>query len=272
MKARCTLPNRKDLVTALEKHLGVKEEYKGAPTFDYVIGPYRINREGILEAEDEEVDEGLLRELIAKGAIEDVFTDPESIEISIPIANHNGKSLMNIVFRIHSKDELLSKICGRKGAFKISQTFIAELDALRPKWTDEFMEILESCGGNEINSGIVFTKEKVIFTGFQATDKPGVVDAYMRLVELISREAVAKKRIRPERIGLPENEKYAFRNWLVTAGMNGEEYKAARAILLRNLSGNTAFRTKKQADAQKTKWEKIRRERREQECSEFHVL
>ena len=40
------------------------------------------------------------------------------------------------------------------------------------------------------------------------------------------------------------NEKYAFRCFLLRLGFIGDEYKAARKILLRNLEGNTAFRTK----------------------------
>jgi hypothetical protein len=40
----------------------------------------------------------------------------------------------------------------------------------------------------------------------------------------------------------PANEKYAFRCFLLRLGFIGDEYKAARKILLRNLTGNTAFR------------------------------
>ena len=123
-----------------------------------------------------------------------------------------------------------------------------------------------------INDGVKFTDDKVYFTGFPFTDDPAVIEAYTRLVEKISNEAVEKKRIRPERIGLPDNEKYSFRNWLVTIGMTGDEYKSVRAILLRNLSGHIAFRTKKQAEAATEKWSAIRKERSEQECSKFHVL
>ena len=270
MEARCLLTERKELIKALERRLNQKAKYMGAPTFSYRIGDYIVLKDGTLKAD--EYDQALIDELAAKGFIEGTSTKIGSTAIALPLSIHDGQSLMNIVFRVYSKDELLSKVCGRKGAFKIAQSFIAELDALRPKTTEEFMEILKSCGGNEINVGLKFTDDKIYFTGFPYTDDPAVIDAYMRLVEKISNEAVTKKRIRPERIGLPDNEKYSFRNWLVTIGMKGEEYKAARAILLRNLSGHIAFRTKKQAEAATEKWSVIRKERREQECSKFHVL
>ena len=39
-----------------------------------------------------------------------------------------------------------------------------------------------------------------------------------------------------------DNEKYAFRCFLLRLGFIGAEYKAARKILLKNLSGSSAFR------------------------------
>ena len=38
-----------------------------------------------------------------------------------------------------------------------------------------------------------------------------------------------------------DNEKYAFRCFLLRLGFIGDEYKTARKILLRNLEGNGAF-------------------------------
>ncbi len=39
-----------------------------------------------------------------------------------------------------------------------------------------------------------------------------------------------------------DNDKYAFRCFLLRLGFIGDEYKAARKILLGNLTGNSAFR------------------------------
>lgn len=39
-----------------------------------------------------------------------------------------------------------------------------------------------------------------------------------------------------------DNDKYAFRCFLLRLGFIGDEYKAARKILLKNLTGNSAFR------------------------------
>jgi hypothetical protein len=39
-----------------------------------------------------------------------------------------------------------------------------------------------------------------------------------------------------------DNEKYAFRCFLLRLGFIGSEYKTVRKILLRNLTGDSAFR------------------------------
>ena len=40
-----------------------------------------------------------------------------------------------------------------------------------------------------------------------------------------------------------DNEKYAFRCFLLRLGFIGAEYKTARKILLKNLSGSSAFKS-----------------------------
>ena len=39
-----------------------------------------------------------------------------------------------------------------------------------------------------------------------------------------------------------ENQKYAMRTWLLRLGFIGDEFKTAREILTKRLSGDTAFR------------------------------
>ena len=39
-----------------------------------------------------------------------------------------------------------------------------------------------------------------------------------------------------------DNEKYAFRCWMLRLGFIGEEFKTARTLLLRNVAGNGAWR------------------------------
>lgn len=66
-------------------------------------------------------------------------------------------------------------------------------------------------------------------------------DAYSRLVSALYAAAKEQKRVTAKDKDV-ENEKFAFRVFLIRLGFVGDEYKSARKILLRNLSGNSAFK------------------------------
>lgn len=84
---------------------------------------------------------------------------------------------------------------------------------------------------------------KILFKWF--TEEPGSDDAtaYILFVSALCRMSKSIKKVNTWDKEVP-NEKYAFRCFLLRLGFIGDEYKAARKILLRNLEGNTAFRTK----------------------------
>ena len=50
-----------------------------------------------------------------------------------------------------------------------------------------------------------------------------------------------------------------FGIWLLRIGMNGDEFKTSRKILMENLSGHTAFRTKEE----EARWKARQKEKRE---------
>ena len=53
--------------------------------------------------------------------------------------------------------------------------------------------------------------------------------------------AVERKRVTSEP-KKSENEKYYFRCFLLRLGFSGEEYKGFRKFMMRNLTGNAAFK------------------------------
>lgn len=74
------------------------------------------------------------------------------------------------------------------------------------------------------------------------------VIAYTTFISLLCKMSKDAKRItaKPAEV---ENEKYAFRCFLLRLGFIGNEYKGMRKVLLRRLSGSAAFVTKDKADA-----------------------
>ena len=69
----------------------------------------------------------------------------------------------------------------------------------------------------------------------------GDADAYAKFITMLCEFAKNLQRVvnKPD---ASDNEKYAFRCFLLRLGMIGEEYKPVRKVLLRNLTGSSAFR------------------------------
>ena len=101
-----------------------------------------------------------------------------------------------------------------------------------------------------LNLHATFTHGTVEFRLFQF-DNPGEgrkggihagqLKTYIQLCLALSQMAKAAKSASP-RPQQNENPRYAMRTWLLRLGFIGEEFKTAREILTRRLSGDTAFR------------------------------
>ena len=81
----------------------------------------------------------------------------------------------------------------------------------------------------------------MIFPWFTAENSPDELKAYTQLCTALTAEARKLKRVNAGE-KTTDNEKFAFRTFLVRIGLVGNEYKAARKILMKNLDGNSAFR------------------------------
>ena len=86
------------------------------------------------------------------------------------------------------------------------------------------------------------TKDKITFHWFVA-EKPEDLNAYSIFIEKLCNLAKTLKRVNAKEEKAVDNEKYAFRCFLLRLGMVGDQYKEARKVLLRNLSGSAAFKS-----------------------------
>ncbi len=77
------------------------------------------------------------------------------------------------------------------------------------------------------------------FEGLPGTDE---VKAYTHLIAALCEMSRNQKRITATEKAV-DNEKYTFRCFLLRLGFIGAEYKTERKILLRNLSGSSAFKS-----------------------------
>ena len=124
----------------------------------------------------------------------------------------------------------------------------------------DFISMVKEQGGL---TGLSFEGDKVSFTGFPLTEDADRNKAFQQIACLMNKHALEQKRIQAKVVN-DDNERYAFRIWLLRIGMNGDEFKTSRKILMENLSGHTAFRTKEEEARwkarQKEKCEELRAE------------
>ena len=89
--------------------------------------------------------------------------------------------------------------------------------------------------------GIEVTEDTVSFPWFTEMPEPDEVKAYPHFIASLGKMSRDLKRISATEKEV-DNEKYAFRCFLLRLGFIGNEYKAERKILLKNLSGNSSWK------------------------------
>lgn len=207
--------DRKALVKEISNITGVKAVYKYMPTCAYEIDYFTITKEGNLEFEDsadsEEV-ENLLEELAKRGFI------PESNEEIVEIEKDP-----------HSEN------VGLTVAIPKHEVNIDKLDSLLDAKRDLIQKAL-GCEHLEYEIGAY----EVRFPWFEEIN-PDEAISYTKFIEALCKMTMKQKRIDATEKAVT-NEKYAFRCFLLRLGFIGDEYKADRKVLLKNLSGSSAFK------------------------------
>jgi hypothetical protein len=90
--------------------------------------------------------------------------------------------------------------------------------------------------------------DRIAFPWFSELPSPEESKAYTHFISALCEMASNAKRVTAKEKTV-DNEKYAFRCFLLRLGFIGAEYKETRKTLLRNLSGNGAFRDGKKKEA-----------------------
>jgi len=220
VKYNVTGARRKELVKVISDTTGAKAEYKFMPTCNYEIDYFTVTKDGTLlfddRADSEEVEQVL--EAIAAAGFECEAqgeesgeaaetaeqADVDALTVEMPRSFFTDAALDNLKRLVESKAALIKKAIGT--------------DALPIEVTDE----------------------KVSFPWFTETE-PDAVRAYTNFISKLSEMAKNATRVTATEKAV-DNEKYAFRCFLLRLGFIGADYKTDRKILLKNLTGSSAFR------------------------------
>ena len=246
------------MVKAIADITGADFRYLGVPSLCYEVDYFTIDREGTLifdDSADTEEIEKLLEGLAERGfaaedadnaaaaeenvaqeqeaaqpetepttaaterdngneteLVEPAADDPIGLTLSLPVAGFDGAAYRNLCNLLNGKASLIKKALG-----------IEDL----PVKVDE---------------------KKISFPWFETQPDADVAKAAMELVAALCRTAKELTRVTAKARMVP-NEKYAFRCFLLRLGFIGSKYKETRKTLLRNLSGNGAFRDGRKKEA-----------------------
>lgn len=216
---RFTLKSRQrpKLAQEIGNILGTAPHYERVPSCAYDIAGYRLDKEGVLhipEGVAVEMVEHLIRQLRECGFQDDAeFTEEvpmqqDKLTIAVPKEILTDTALENLQKIIANKQILFQR------AFRTDSTEIE------------------------------ITEEKISFLWFPYTADSDEIAAYTQFISRLCDMARDAKRVSSKPTET-DNDKYAFRCFLLRLGFIGKEYTTARKILLRNLTGNSAFRSVK---------------------------
>lgn len=207
------LKQRQKLAKEIGNILGTAPHYERVPSCAYDIAGYRLDKEGVLHIPEgaEETAKDLIRQLRERGfqddaeVTEEVPVQEDKLTIGIPRESLTDTALENLQKIIANRQTLFQR------AFRMDSTEIE------------------------------ITEEKINFTWFPYTTDSDEMAAYTQFISRLCDMARDAKRVSSKPTET-DNDKYAFRGFLLRLGFIGKEYKTARKILLRNLTGNSAFR------------------------------
>ena len=209
--------SRKAMVTAIEKEIGGKARYLGVPSYAYEIGNYTVGRNGELE-----------------------FGDFDDIDEVAPIVD--ACVMATGITPAEWEENKDSEETETEGAMELTVTI-----PFTKVNVGNLTSLLEA-KGSLIKDALGITdlrfemnEDSVSFPWFSKVE-PEEAMTYTKFITAICEMTMKQKRItaKPKE---NENEKYAFRCFLLRLGFIGDEYKADRKLLLSKLNGSSAFKS-----------------------------
>ena len=223
----------------------------------------------ILTYDDMETLQELIRKLRKAGAKSDASRGC-GVHIHIGAQGHTPQTLRNLANIMASHEDLLAQALNLD-SYRIARycrtvdpIFLAQLNRKKPQTMAQLADIWytsqdASWGRDQhyndsryhmLNLHATFTKGTIEFRLFQF-DTPngerkgglhaGQLKSYIQLCLALSQMAKEVRTASPKP-QQNENPKYAMRTWLLRLGFIGDEFKTARDLLTRRLSGDAAFR------------------------------
>ena len=209
----------------------------------------------ILTYEDMADLQEIIRQLRHKGA----FVNSQcGIHIHVDASRYTPQTLRNLVNIIASKEDILYKAlridpARLRWCKKTNEKLLEAINRRKPQTMEALKDIWyagSTRGRDEhyndtryhgLNLHSAFTKGTVEFRLFNSTTHAGEIKAYIQFCLAVSHQALTQKKASARKT-VTDNEKYAFRCWMLRLGLSGDEFKTCRLHFLKHLEGNSAWR------------------------------
>lgn len=260
---------RKAMVGIVGKVLETKPTYCGAPSFSYKVGAFEITKDGILcfdDAADEATvarvrtalreagftseggedetscgDTGANEPSRPEAAVEEPSeVDPAEDKLTPTETPAEVTAMEEAVVAATDEDNL--SISLPRSLF--TETALKNLDALlrsKGRLIRHAFDIKEAT--------YTLIDDRITFAWLHGTITDETAKAYAEFISKLCEMARTQKRVTAKE-KIVDNEKYAFRCFLLRLGMIGSAYKESRKILLQNLIGSSAFKSGHRKEAE----------------------
>ena len=270
---------RKAMVGIVSKVLETKPAYSGAPSFSYKVGAFEITKEGSLcfddatdeatvarvrtalheagfmsedgenkascadTGEDKPIQTEVAEDELA--AVETAEIEPsqtEAVEDNVPVQMETPAEVIAMEEAVAATDEDSLSISLPRTLF--TETALNNLDALllsKGRLIRHAFDIREAT--------YTLTDDRITFAWLHGTITDKTAKAYAEFISKLCLMARTQKRVTAKE-KIVDNEKYAFRCFLLRLGMIGSAYKESRKILLQNLTGSSAFKSGHRKEAE----------------------
>lgn len=206
---------RKALLTPIAEQAGQSVQYAGAPTFAYTAAGWAVDKNNVVASPVFELEDALESTVNLPELLREAGAAPDgqlTVTLLPDSVDEERAAIMQAL--LESKESLIRKALQTEQPFYVA----AGVDAYT-------------------------------FTFFNATLDRAEIMAAIQFAACIYEQSLSQKRVTSKDKAV-DNEKYAFRCFLLRIGMIGKEYGTARKTLSMHLSGNSSFKSgeRKKAD------------------------
>ena len=259
---------RKAMVAIVGEALGIKPAYCGAPSFSYKVGAFEITKDGSLcfDVAADKATVARVRTALReagftsedgenKASCVDTAEDTPTQTETAPDEPTAVETEADEQIQMEAKEEpapteeTITESTEDSLSISLPRTLFTEtalqnLDALllsKGRLIRHAFDIREAT--------YTLTDDRITFVWLHGTITDETAKAYAEFISKLCLMARTQKRVTAKE-KIVDNEKYAFRCFLLRLGMIGNAYKESRKILLQNLTGSSAFKSGHRKEAE----------------------